>query len=89
MFIPELRHHCPTTPIILVGTKSDLRNSDSGTDFVSEDKGREVAESVKACNHIQISCMNDKASIEKFKSMIVNEIIIDKLKEKKQKCSIL
>jgi GTPase SAR1 family protein len=24
-WIPELRHHCPRTPILLVGTKADLR----------------------------------------------------------------
>ena len=25
-WIPELRHHCSNTPIILVGTKSDIRD---------------------------------------------------------------
>ena len=25
-WIPELRQHCPNTPIILTGTKSDLRD---------------------------------------------------------------
>ena len=24
-WVPELRHHCPHTPIVLVGTKQDLR----------------------------------------------------------------
>jgi Ras-related C3 botulinum toxin substrate 1 len=25
-WVPEIRHHCPTTPIVLVGTKIDLRD---------------------------------------------------------------
>jgi hypothetical protein len=25
-WLPEIRHHCPETPFILVGTKLDLRN---------------------------------------------------------------
>ncbi|PIK57189.1 Chain A, Rac1 P29s Mutant, partial [Apostichopus japonicus] len=27
---PEIRHHCPNTPIILVGTKQDLRGDEKG-----------------------------------------------------------
>lgn len=26
-WIPEIKHHCPDTPIVLVGTKMDLRDS--------------------------------------------------------------
>ena len=26
-FLPEIKHHCPTTPFLLVGTRTDLRNT--------------------------------------------------------------
>jgi GTPase SAR1 family protein len=29
-WLPEIRHHCPNTPIILVGTKSDLITGERG-----------------------------------------------------------
>ena len=25
-WFPEVKHHCPSTPVILVGTKTDLRD---------------------------------------------------------------
>ena len=33
---PEVNHHCPTTPIILVGTKIDLRNDRETLDKLRE-----------------------------------------------------
>lgn len=30
-WVPELRYHCPNTPIVLCGTKSDLRNPPPGS----------------------------------------------------------
>jgi GTPase SAR1 family protein len=38
-FVPELRRHCPLAPIILVGTKSDLRATALCADLVSASEG--------------------------------------------------
>lgn len=34
-WIPEVTHHCPDTPIILVGTKADLREQPETNQLVS------------------------------------------------------
>ena len=60
---PEVKHFCPKVPIILVGTKKDLRN-DSNTikelgkmkqEPVKPEEGRKIAEKVSAFAYLECS----------------------------------
>uniref|UniRef100_A0A6B2LKC0 Uncharacterized protein n=1 Tax=Arcella intermedia TaxID=1963864 RepID=A0A6B2LKC0_9EUKA len=60
---PEISHHCPNTPFLLVGTKRDLRE-DSETlrkleakqqAPISWDQGVEMAQKIKAVQYIECS----------------------------------
>ncbi|TRY72408.1 hypothetical protein TCAL_03966 [Tigriopus californicus] len=64
----EVHHHCPDTPIILVGTKIDLRETnfkgtwskrrkqrDTSQEFVSESQGKNMATEIGATMYLEAS----------------------------------
>jgi small GTP-binding protein len=64
MWVPEIKEHCPTTPYILVGMKSDLRDefSQHADDFrakgwepVSASKAEDMKKTIKAQSYIECS----------------------------------
>ncbi|CAL5984515.1 Rac/Rho-like_protein [Hexamita inflata] len=54
-WIIEIKHHMPTTPIILVGTKEDLRHQPN---VVSVQEAEQVAKQIGAYAHILCSSLN-------------------------------
>jgi len=62
---PEVSHHCPNTPIILVGTKSDLRNDqqtmqklqEKGMTPVSIEQGQQLAKQINAVKFMECSAL--------------------------------
>lgn len=61
VWIPEIKHYMPTTPFILVGTQTDMRDSlnASGMDTVSAKEGAELARRVEADCYVEISSRTD------------------------------
>jgi Ras-related C3 botulinum toxin substrate 1 len=67
-WIPELKHHCPQVPLILVGTKSDLRDdpetimylSSQGMYPVKRETAVKVASKIKAFKYIETSALTGK-----------------------------
>lgn len=63
MWVPEVRAHCPKTPIILVGTKSDLRDDflmhpelrEKGFKPITSDEGKYMKNEIGACDYIECS----------------------------------
>ncbi|CAG7818576.1 unnamed protein product [Allacma fusca] len=65
---PEVRHHCPNTPIILVGTKLDLRDDKSTVEKLKDKKlapitypqGLSMAKEIGAVKYLECSALTQK-----------------------------
>lgn len=54
-WLPEIRHHCPDVPIVLCGTKTDLRGKE--TNPITTQEGEALAKKIKAVTYCECSAM--------------------------------
>mmetsp|Transcript_5488 Transcript_5488/g.8381 ORF Transcript_5488/g.8381 Transcript_5488/m.8381 type:complete len:201 (+) Transcript_5488:160-762(+) len=62
----EIKQHCPDTPLLLVGTKTDLRGDDS----VSIDDGKAMAEEIGAVAYLECSAKTRQGLEDVFKAAL-------------------
>jgi len=73
-WIKEVRHHAPKVPVILVGTKTDLREegeelkqlSDMGKTPYTMEQGEALAAKIKAETYMECSAMKNSGIQELF-----------------------
>jgi small GTP-binding protein len=79
VWVPEVTKHCPDTPYILVGTKSDLRDefaqhpneyASKGLEPVPTSKGEEMKKAIKAQRYIECSARIDYNVTEAFEAAV-------------------
>ena len=93
------QHHCPNTPVVLVGTKSDLRDdqkalkslSAKGKCPVSIERGLEMATHIGAVKYVECSALTQEGLKTVFDVAITSALshTSKKKKKNKPKCSIL
>ncbi|XP_071131316.1 ras-related C3 botulinum toxin substrate 2-like [Mytilus edulis] len=68
-WIPEIRHHCPRTPIILVGTKLDVRRNkgpenskhiEKNSHPITSSEGQSLAKRIDAVKYIECSAKSQE-----------------------------
>ncbi|XP_042912764.1 ras-related protein ced-10-like [Parasteatoda tepidariorum] len=70
---PEIRHHYPTTPFILVGTKTDIRENaeeQSKDKFISRTQGKKLASKIKAAKYVECSAKETNGVKEVFEETV-------------------
>jgi len=75
---PEIIEHAPDTPIILVGTKLDLRSKpeavqslkDNNQEFISAKKGEELAKKISAKRYLECSALSQEGLAKVFEEAV-------------------
>uniref|UniRef100_A0A2K6V8M1 Cell division cycle 42 n=1 Tax=Saimiri boliviensis boliviensis TaxID=39432 RepID=A0A2K6V8M1_SAIBB len=68
-WVPEITHHCPKTPFLLVGTQIDLRDDPSTSEKLAKNKQKPItprtaemlAHDLKAVKYVECSTLTQKA----------------------------
>lgn len=71
---PEIKHHCPNVPILLLGTKSDLRDDQEVLEklraqnqtTVTQEQGTRMARQIKAVKYLECASINQDGLDEVF-----------------------
>jgi len=92
---PEVKHFCPSVPIILVANKKDLRNDQTTIDELAKlkltpvkpEEGRSVSERIGAAAYVECSARTKEGIREVFEVATRNALKTKK-KAKKRRCKI-
>lgn len=93
---PELKHHCPNVPLVLVGTKKDLftdpavtqRLAERGAKPVSFEDANAVAKSIGAYKHLQVSSLTRDGVDAAFTECVRAVFQPKKAVRKQKKCQL-
>ena len=91
-WVPEISHHAPNVPMLLIGTKSDLRNDNQfKSNLVTPEEGTKLAKEIGAIAYIECSALTQDNLKSVFDEAIKAALNAIKKKQKKKKggCSIL
>lgn len=97
-WIPEVKHHCPSSPVILIGTKLDLREDPVTVEKlrarhlqpISHVQGLQMQKDVGAVKYMECSALTQKGLKNVFEEAIRVVLFPPKNPKKKQRgCSVL
>ncbi|CAC5373616.1 RAC2 [Mytilus coruscus] len=95
-WIPEIRHHCPRTPIILVGTKLDIRQGPGNSKHIEKNshpitfsEGQTLAKRIDAVKYIECSAKTQEGLQSVFEEAAKAGLFAPKHKPQHRSCILL
>lgn len=95
VWLPEIRHHCPQTPFLLVGNKMDLRDrqtSSEGTKVITSKEGRSEAKKLGAMEYRECSALKGGGIMDVFieaAKCVKRQTVKEASKSRKKVCVIV
>ena len=94
---PEVSHHCPGVPIVLVGTKLDLKNDSETIERLKEKKkspvstsaGVQLAKEIKAVKYVECSALTQEGLKAVFEEVIRTILHPPEPRKSGKICSVL
>jgi GTPase SAR1 family protein len=96
-WFPEISHHAPNTPCILVGTKLDVREDRETIEKLREKRmapisypqGTQMQKEIGAVKYLECSALTQKGLKNVFDEAIRAVLVPPQIKKKSKKCLLL
>jgi len=94
---PEIKHHCPDAPILLIGTKIDLREdkealqalAENGHSPMKREQGQKLANKIRAVKYLECSALTQRGLKQVFDEAVRAVLRPQPIRRKTRKCSLL
>ncbi|KAK2141744.1 hypothetical protein LSH36_1049g00055 [Paralvinella palmiformis] len=94
---PEVRHHCPDAPILLIGTKIDLREdkevisklSKQGLSVIKRDQGLKLSSKIRATKYLECSALTQRGLKQVFDEAVRAVLMPQPPPKPSKKCCLL
>lgn len=90
-WVPEISHHCPRTPFLLVGTQVDLRDDGNTLEKLAKNKqraltsdsGEKLARELRAVKYVECSALTQRGLKNVFDEAILAALVPPNIKSKR------
>uniref|UniRef100_A0A2P2I2N6 Rac1 n=1 Tax=Hirondellea gigas TaxID=1518452 RepID=A0A2P2I2N6_9CRUS len=94
---PEIKHHCPDAPIILVGTKMDLREDketlqqlqENGQSAVKREMAGKLSNKIRSVRYMECSALTQRGLKQVFDEAVRAVLRPEPIKRTHRKCALL
>jgi len=93
---PEIKHHCADAPILLIGTKIDLREdketlqilAENGQAPIKREQGQKLANKIRAVKYLECSALTQRGLKQVFDEAVRAVLRPQPVRRRQQKCAI-